>query len=108
MSDYLFVQSQDPFTEVRTAGQYALASQLATAGHCVTLYLVQNGVTCARRGAVCDAFDRLAEQGVTIVADDFSLEQREIGADQLKSRIQVEEISAVIDALLAGQKVIWN
>lgn len=108
MSDYFFVQSQDPFTEVRATRQYELASQLAAAGHRVSLLLVQNGVSCARQGALCGDLDRLAEQGVAVLADDFSLEQRAIGRDQLKPRIRIGEISTVIDALLAGQKVIWN
>ena len=33
MSNYLFIQSQDPFTETRTRHQYDLALQLFEAGH---------------------------------------------------------------------------
>lgn len=108
MSHYLFVQSQDTFTETRAAGQYQLAGQLHEAGHRVTLVLVQNGVTPARRNARCDHFDELLDQGIRVIADDFSLQQREIDSSQLKDSVAVGDLEAVIDAMLAGHKVIWN
>ncbi|WP_255346556.1 MULTISPECIES: hypothetical protein [unclassified Alcanivorax] len=43
MSDYLFIQSQDPFTEVRTEHQFALAGQLYDAGHNVRLHWYKTG-----------------------------------------------------------------
>lgn len=108
MSRYLFIQSQDPFTEVRTAAQFELARQLAAAGHAVRLLLVQNGVVAARQGAQCAGFDLLPEQGITVLADHFALRQREIAPGQLKSAIAVSDVDVVIDAMLAGDKVIWN
>jgi len=108
MSHYLFVQSQDTFTETRAAGQYQLAGQLREAGHDVTLVLVQNGVTPARRHAQCRHFDQLLQQGVHVIADDFSLRQREIDSSDLKDSVTVGTVEAVIDAMLAGHKVIWN
>lgn len=108
MSRYLFIQSQDPFTEVRTGAQFDLARRLVEAGHQVSLLLVQNGVTAARQGADCGAFDALRGQGVTLLADTFSLQQREIGQEHLKDAIDVTELDVVIDAMLAGDKVIWN
>ena len=51
MSHFLFIQSQDPFTEVATSRQYQLAAELAKAGNQVQVLLVQNGVTPARKGA---------------------------------------------------------
>jgi len=108
MSHYLFVQSQDGFTETRTAQQFQLAGQLQEAGHNVSLVLVQNGVTQARAGARTEHFDRLLAQGVRVIADEFSLRQREIGADDLKPDIAVGDVDVIIDALLAKHKVIWN
>ena len=49
MSDYVFLQSQDPFTETQTLSQYQLIHNLATKDNRVTLYLIQNGVMPARR-----------------------------------------------------------
>lgn len=108
MSEYLFIQSQEPFTEVRAKAQYDLAIRLANAGNNVRVLLVQNGVVPARNGARCEAFDALNASQVSIVAESMALTQREIGADQLKAGVNVSELDIVVDALLAGHKVIWN
>lgn len=108
MSDYLFVQSQDPFTEARARAQYSLATQLAEAGHNVRMLLVQNGVSPARAGSRCTAFEALSAGPVKLLAETLSLTQREIGAEQLKPGVQPGELEIVVDALLAGHKVIWN
>jgi len=108
MPDYFFIQSQDPYTEVRVKHQYQLASQLAHAGHKVTMLLVQNGVTPARLGAHCEPFEELLRTNVRVVADFFSLTQREIDEQWLKDAVRLGDVSDAIDALLAGHKVIWN
>jgi sulfur relay (sulfurtransferase) complex TusBCD TusD component (DsrE family) len=108
MSHYLFIQSQDPFIEARTSAQFDLAQRLARAGHPVRLLLVQNGVFAARRGAVCASFDALLGTGVAIDADVYALDQREIAPDDLKQGIGQGGPEQVVDALLAGDKVIWN
>jgi len=108
MSHYLFIQSQDPFVDARATRQYELAMDLKQRGHDVTVVLVQNGVVPARRQAVCQSFDVLANSGLTLVADTFSLEQRDITLQQLKDNITTGSMDNVIDAMLAGHKVIWN
>tara|TARA_R110002167_G_scaffold69072_2_gene194980 strand:- start:214 stop:540 length:327 start_codon:yes stop_codon:yes gene_type:complete len=108
MSDYLFIQSQDPFTETRAGHQYRLAQQLREAGHGVTVLLVQNGVVPARQEAQSQPFDSLLKAGVKLLADEFSLRQREINYEQLKAGITVCDMGAAIDVMLAGHKVIWH
>jgi sulfur relay (sulfurtransferase) complex TusBCD TusD component (DsrE family) len=108
MSDYLFVQSQDPFTDARANHQYDLAARLAKSGSHVRVLLVQNGVVPARKGAECPAFDALLATTVTVLADDVALRQREFTAEQLRDGVQPTEIGVVVDAMLAGHKVIWN
>lgn len=108
MSDYLFIQSQDPYTEARTGLQYELAAQLHDAGHTVRLLLIQNGVAPARKGARETQFDSLLAGGVTVLADRFSLEQREIESEDLKHPVSISNIDVAISSLLDGHKVIWN
>lgn len=108
MARYLFIQSQDPFTEVRVHAQFDLARRLVAAGNQVRLLLVQNGVSAARRGARCESFDALSGHGVGLLADEFALQQREIDGAQLKNAVAVAGVDLVIDAMLAGDKVIWN
>lgn len=108
MSDYLFIQSQDPLTEVQSTHQYQLAQDLAAAGHSVVVLLVQNGVAPSRVNTISAAFDDLLRSPVTVLADGFSLQQWEISTDQLKPGIDIADVSAAVDAMLAGHKVIWH
>jgi sulfur transfer complex TusBCD TusB component (DsrH family) len=108
MSNYFFIQSQDPFTETRALAQYDLATQLAQAGHQVRMLLVQNGVSVAREGARCAAFEKLLDGPITLLAETLSLQQREITTEQLKNGVAPGELELVVDAMLAGEKIIWN
>ena len=42
------------------------------------------------------------------MADDFSLQQRQMRDQDLKDNIASSSLDTVIDALLDGEKVIWN
>ena len=64
--------------------------------------------TPARRGAKSDLFDDLLRWGGTVRADQFALAQREIDHADLKDQIGVADMDLVIDAMLAGHKVIWH
>lgn len=108
MADYLFLQSQEPFTEARTAAQYQLAMDLADSGAKVQMLLVQNGVVPARKLVEHELFAQLLKSPVTILADEFSLQQRQIDASQIHEAITPAAISMVIQALADGHKVIWN
>jgi predicted peroxiredoxin len=108
MSRYLFIQSQDPFTEARTQAQYELAGSLAANGHEVRMLLVQNGVLAARRNAASISFNRLCGTGVILLADTLSLQQREIDQADLKPAVNPAEFGIFIEAMLKGDKVIWN
>lgn len=108
MSNYLFIQSQDPFTEVRTTAQFDLAGRLAAAGHKVRMFLVQNAVSTARKGVSCSAFDTLLGSGVSVLADTLSLQQREISGEQLNASVTSVGLDVVIQSMLDGDKVIWN
>lgn len=108
MSSYFFIQSQEPHSDARARHQYQLAMDLQQAGHEVQVLLVQNGVLPARTSAHSDEFDRLLSSGVSVLADRFSLVQREIDDAGLKAAVAPGEVSQAVDAMLAGHKVIWN
>lgn len=108
MPNYLFVQSQDPYTDRVTDDQFSLMTQLASEGKEVSIFLTQNGVIPAAFQAKCAAFDKLLDHTIKIYADRFSLEQRQIAETDLKRNIESAEIHVVVQAMLAGDKVIWN
>ena len=74
----------------------------------VTIFLVQNGVLPARPCIHSAALTSLAQSGVTILADDFSLRERGIAADALVQGVRAAALDVVIDGMADGAKTIWH
>lgn len=107
MAKYLLIASRDPW-EYRDADYFFdLSRDLAAAGNQVTLYLIQNGVLAARAGVKPDPLSAL--DGVTILADDFSLRERGIRAEQLARSVRIAAIDELVDQLAdPATKAIWH
>ena len=109
MTNYLFIETRDPFSSRDTEFLERTAIALKQLGHSVTVFLVQNGVLAARRNGRDSYLSRLAAAGVTLRADDFSLCERGIQATELQSSIQPSEMGTLVDALLEeNTKAIWH
>jgi len=108
MSAYLFIESRDPYESNDVAAQYELAAGLAREGAKVTVFLVQNGVLAARRGAQAELLQKLTGAGVEVLADEFSLRERAIGNDRLVPGVKPSPIDVVIDHLEQGRKALWH
>jgi predicted peroxiredoxin len=106
MASYLLIESRDPFDSADTGFCRDLAMQLAGAGHKVTLFLVQNGVLPARAGARAPGFAELAQAGVEVLADEFSLRERAV--ERLHPEVKASPIDVVVDRMADGSKVIWH
>jgi predicted peroxiredoxin len=93
-----------------------LAEGLAKEGSEVTLFLVQNAVMAARHGARSNfphnsrvpSLAALAANGVEVLADSFSLQERGISPNRLIPGVTVAPISAVIDHMAAGRRALWH
>ncbi|MCG8359490.1 MAG: DsrE family protein [Kiloniellales bacterium] len=108
MSGYLLIESRDPFDSNDVHDFFALASQLAKEETSITLFLLQNGVMPARAGSGVPALSQLAQAGVEILADEFSLKERGISHNRLAPSVQPAAIDVVIDRLAEGRKAIWH
>lgn len=108
MSSYLLIESRDPFDSPDTGFIHDLSRQLVQGGHEVTVFLVQNGVLPARPCVHSAALTSLAQAGVTILADDFSLRERGIPPDLLVEGVSPAALDLVIDGMAGGAKVIWH
>jgi predicted peroxiredoxin len=108
MASYLLIESRDTFGTGELAFSHDLARRLAGAGNRVTLFLVQNGVMPARAGALAPQFSELAQAGIEVFADDFSLRERGITADRLQPGVKPSALDLVIDRLAEGAKAIWH
>jgi sulfur transfer complex TusBCD TusB component (DsrH family) len=109
MTRYLFIESRDPF-ESRDAGFIVdTASALKQRGNDVTIFLVQNGVLAARKNARASHVPQLAEAGVTLLADGFSLRERGIRAEETNREIRESSIDDLVDLLVQeNTKAIWH
>jgi len=108
MADYILIESRDPFDSAEAGRFLDLAEGLAKQGGEVALFLVQNAVLAARHGAHSSALAALASNGVKVLADSFSLQERGISPNRLLAGIAVAPLSAVIDYMAAGRRALWH
>jgi intracellular sulfur oxidation DsrE/DsrF family protein len=108
MGQYLLIESRDPFDSADVDNFYELAAGLARDGNTVTLFLVQNGVLPARQGTRSGPLAALAGEGVEVLADEFSLQERGISSNRLVSGVTPAPIDVVVDQLADGRKTIWH
>jgi hypothetical protein len=109
MASYLFIESRDPFESKDTQFVEEIASALKQRGNTVTVFFVQNGVFAARARARVSSVDRLAQAGVTLLVDDFSLGERGIEVNELHASMQPSSIEALVDSLAQeNTKAIWH
>ena len=106
MAQYLLIESRDPFESNDVGYYYDLAKGLVEGGNQVTLFLAQNGVLSARPSAHSATLSALARSGVTVLADDFSVQER--GITKLTEGVAAAPIEVVVDHLAAGHKTLWH
>lgn len=107
MAKYLLIESRDPWESGDVAGWWEVGKGLAAAGNQVTLFLIQNGVLTARAGVQPDLVSSVG--AVRVLADDFSLRARGIGAESLAASVGVSDVDALVDLLADGAvKAIWH
>ncbi len=109
MSKYVFIESRDPFESRDTQFVADAVTALKQRGNEVSVFLVQNGVLGARKGARHSHLSQLAQAGVTLLADDFSLCERGINDEELIPEIQRSSIDSLVDVLAQeNTKAIWH
>jgi predicted peroxiredoxin len=107
MTRYVFIESRDPFESRDTEFIEETAIAIKERGHDVTVFLVQNGVLAARKSA--RRLERLAEAGVTLLADDLSLRERGIKTEELATSMQESGIDALVNSIVQEDtKAIWH
>ena len=109
MTNYIFIESRDPFESRDTQFVEQTAAALKQRGHEVTVFLVQNGVLASRRNARDSYLPRLTQAGITLMADDFSLSERGIHSAELHPGVRPSSIETLVDALVQeNTKAIWH
>ena len=111
MTQYVLIESRDPFEYADTNYMYTTANDLAARGNDVTLYLIQNGVFCTRRGIANNPLATLRTNApsVRVEADDFSLRERGISTNGLVEGVNVSSVDNLVDLLVQeGNKIVWH
>ena len=111
MAQYVLIESRDPFEYGDTTYMYDMAGDLAASGNNVTLFLIQNGVFCARQGVKNNALASLKQRSpsVRVEADDFSLRERGIKSAGLLEGVSVSNVDNLVDQLVQeGAKIVWH
>jgi len=108
MDHYLLIESLDPFESNDVECYWELAAGLSRGGSRVTLFLVQNGVLAARPSTRTGALQALAEAGVEVLADEFSLRERGIRTARLLPGVTAAPLDVVLDRLAEGCKALWH
>ncbi len=107
MSDYLLIESRDPF-ESGCSHYQSMARDIVVSGSKVTLFLVENGVLPARQCHFSASLNDIAAQGVEVLADEFSLRERGISPENLTAGVSIAPLEVIIDLMVAGRKVLWH
>ena len=109
MTNYIFIESRDPFESRDTRFVEEMATALKQRGNKVTVFLIQNGVLATRRNARDPYLARLTQGGIRLLADDFSLCERGIQSSELHPGVRASSIEVLVDALLQeNTKPIWH
>src|SRR5688500_15812116 len=109
MPNYLFIETRDPFESRDTRFVEETATALKQRGNEVTVFLLQNGVLASRQNASNSGLARLAQAGVKVLADDFSLLERGIATAELVTGIQPSNIETLVESLIQKDtKAIWH
>jgi len=107
MTTYVFIESRDPFESRDTQFVEETAIAVKERGHEVTVFLVQNGVLATRRST--GRLKRLADAGVTLLADDLSLRERGIRAEELAPGVREATIDTLVEAIAQkNTKALWH
>ncbi len=105
---YLLIESRDPFGSTDYVRRCELAAALRADGADVTLFLVENAVLGTRAAARPQALEKLAKQGVQVLADEFALRERGIGSGEIAPAVKPTDLAALVGLLAAGARATWN
>ena len=111
MSNYVLIESRDPFEYGDARYLYDMAGGLAQKGNDVTLFLIQNGVLTARPGVKDNPLASLSgrSSSVKVLADDFSLRERGISQSALAEGVKVSNVDNLVDLLAQEDaKIVWH
>jgi len=109
MSNYVLIESRDPFESPDTAFLTETAMSLKKEGHDVVVFLLQNAVLAMRKQARQSQLPQLLESGIPVLADEFALRERGIQADECPASITVTNFDHLVDLIIReNTRAVWH
>lgn len=109
MSQFLFIESQDPYEDKGAEAYLGYALELCKKQQRVTVFLVENAANAARAGAALPVRDALREAGAALCVDEFALRERGIPESELAAGLTVGNVEQIVDLLAdSTTKAVWH
>lgn len=106
MSSLLLVLSKDLYTTETPDLVLDIGLDAKGKGNDVALYLVEDGVTAARKSEFGNKLAAAHKKGIKIYADDRAVLSRSL-TDKLIGWVQVKEIGTLLDSIMEYDRVAW-
>ena len=107
MTNLLLVLSKDPYTTEIPNLVLDIGLNAKAKGNNVSIYLVEDGVTAARKSEFGNKLQDAKKKGINILADDKAVQSRGLGGN-LVDWVQVKEIGVLLDHIVEDNtRVAW-
>lgn len=106
MTDLLLVLSKDPYTTEIPDLVLDIGMKAKEKGNNVALYLVEDGVTAARKTEFGDKLVNAQKKGIRIYADDKAVLSRSL-THKMIDGVEVKEIGTLLDFIMDFNRVVW-
>ncbi len=106
MTNLLMVISKDPYTTEIPDLALDIGISASDKGDGVSLYLVEDGTTAARKSEFGNKLIEAQKKGIKIFADDKAVLARAL-TDKLIEGIEIKEIGTLLDFIMEYDKVVW-
>ncbi len=106
MTSLLLVLSKDPYTTETPDLVIDIGLNAKEKGNDVTLYLVEDGVTAARKSEFGNKLAAAHKKGIKVYADDKAVLSRSL-TNKLINQVEVKEIGTLLDFIMDYDRVAW-
>ena len=107
MSSLLLVLSKDPYTTETPDLVLDIGLNAKEKGNDVALYLVEDGVTAARKSEFGNKLSEAHKRGIKVYADDKAVLSRSL-TGKLINGVEIKEIGALLDFIMDDyDRVAW-
>ncbi len=106
MTNLLMVLSKDPYTTETPDLVLDIGLNAKEKGNDVTLYLIEDGVTAARKSEFGNKLAAANKKGIKIYADDKAVLSRAL-TNKLTGSVELKEIGTLLDFIMDYDRVVW-